>query len=189
MTNRPVSADDILATLTPERQARIRARGAELIAEEFALRDLRRAEEITQATVAERVGWPSGLCLAPREARGHEAIDLACLCAGDRRRSPTPGDVSGRPRRTSERHRCGRSSCPQKPGPEDQVHRMTSPAGLRLHSCRNGLVIRSSPSVLVGAVAGNEGDVVAQRQDLVLDGADELVVCCRRAGRCGRPSP
>ncbi|KQP52824.1 helix-turn-helix domain-containing protein [Methylobacterium sp. Leaf106] len=54
--HRPVSADDILASLTPARQARIRARGAELIAEEFALRDLRRAEELTQATVAERLG-------------------------------------------------------------------------------------------------------------------------------------
>ena len=52
----PVDSDDILASLPPERQARIKARGAELIAEERALRDLRRAEHVTQAQVAERLG-------------------------------------------------------------------------------------------------------------------------------------
>lgn len=52
----PICADDILTSLPPERQARIKARGAELIAEEFALRDLRRAEHVTQATIAERMG-------------------------------------------------------------------------------------------------------------------------------------
>ena len=51
-----IAADDILAALPPERQERIRARGAELVAEEFALRDLRRAEQITQTAVAERLG-------------------------------------------------------------------------------------------------------------------------------------
>lgn len=51
-----IAADDILAALPPERQERVKARGAELIAEEFALRDLRRAERITQTAVAERLG-------------------------------------------------------------------------------------------------------------------------------------
>lgn len=55
-TYRPIDANDVLAELSPERQARIKARGAELIAEEFALRDLRRAENVTQAEVAERLG-------------------------------------------------------------------------------------------------------------------------------------
>lgn len=53
--DRPVTAEAVLSALPPERQARIKARGAELIAEEFALRDLRRAERITQAQVAERL--------------------------------------------------------------------------------------------------------------------------------------
>lgn len=51
-----VPLDDVLASLPAERQARIRARGAELIAEELALRDLRQAERMTQAQVAERLG-------------------------------------------------------------------------------------------------------------------------------------
>ena len=46
----PVPA--VLAALPSERQARIKARAAELVAEEFALRDLGRPERITQAQVA-----------------------------------------------------------------------------------------------------------------------------------------
>lgn len=51
-----IPADDVLCALSPERQARIRARGAELVAEEMALRDLRRAERVTQSEIAERLG-------------------------------------------------------------------------------------------------------------------------------------
>ncbi len=39
-----VPLDDVLASLPAERQDRIRARGAELIAEELALRDVRLAD-------------------------------------------------------------------------------------------------------------------------------------------------
>ncbi len=39
-----IPLDDVLATLPAERQARIRARGAELIAEELTLRDGRLAD-------------------------------------------------------------------------------------------------------------------------------------------------
>jgi predicted DNA-binding protein (UPF0251 family) len=53
---RPIPAEEIIATYSPENQARIKARAAELIAEEFALRDLRRAKQITQEQVAERLG-------------------------------------------------------------------------------------------------------------------------------------
>lgn len=51
-----VPYEAILAGLPKARQAKIKARGAELIAEEFALRDLRKARHITQAQVAERLG-------------------------------------------------------------------------------------------------------------------------------------
>jgi hypothetical protein len=53
---RAVPAEDVLADLPPDRQMRIKARGAELIAEEVALRDLRRARKITQEQLAERLG-------------------------------------------------------------------------------------------------------------------------------------
>ena len=54
--DRPNDADDVLAELAPEGQARVGARGAELIAEELALRDLRRAGNVTQTEVDERLG-------------------------------------------------------------------------------------------------------------------------------------
>ncbi|HLJ70830.1 MAG TPA: helix-turn-helix transcriptional regulator [Roseiarcus sp.] len=53
---RAIPSDDIIASLPRERQERIRARAAALIAEEMALRDLRRARRITQEEVAEQLG-------------------------------------------------------------------------------------------------------------------------------------
>ena len=53
---RPIDADDVLAELPPERHARTKARGADLIAEELALRDLRRAEKVTHTEVPWRPG-------------------------------------------------------------------------------------------------------------------------------------
>jgi transcriptional regulator with XRE-family HTH domain len=47
--------EKILATLPPARQWKIKKRAAELIAEEFTLRDLRRAKQITQEEVARRL--------------------------------------------------------------------------------------------------------------------------------------
>lgn len=55
-TYRPVPSDDVLASLPRERQERIKARAAALIAEEMALRDLRRARRVTQEQVAEQLG-------------------------------------------------------------------------------------------------------------------------------------
>lgn len=51
-----VSSEEVMASLPVERQARIKARARELIAEEIALRDLRRAKHVTQEQVAERLG-------------------------------------------------------------------------------------------------------------------------------------
>ena len=53
---RAIPADEVIGSLSPERRARIKSRAAELIAEEVALRDLRRAIHVTQEQVAERLG-------------------------------------------------------------------------------------------------------------------------------------
>lgn len=55
-TYRPIPTDEVTAAFSPQRRARVDARAAELIAEEYALRDLRRAEHVTQEQVAERLG-------------------------------------------------------------------------------------------------------------------------------------
>ena len=58
MTNeyRTIPADEVMADFSPERKARIAARAAVLIAEEFALRDIRKAQKVTQEQVAARLG-------------------------------------------------------------------------------------------------------------------------------------
>ena len=53
---RPVPAGEVTAAFSPERKAKIAARAAEIIAEEYALRDIRKARHVTQEQVAERLG-------------------------------------------------------------------------------------------------------------------------------------
>ena len=53
---RTVPADEVFATFSPERQKKVNARAAELIAEEFALRELREAKQMTQEQVAQKLG-------------------------------------------------------------------------------------------------------------------------------------
>ena len=48
--------EDLIAELPPERRRRIEERAAELIAEEMTLRELRKARELTQASVARELG-------------------------------------------------------------------------------------------------------------------------------------
>jgi hypothetical protein len=50
-----VPYERIFATFPPSRQRKIKNRAAELIAEEFTLRDLRKAKQITQEEVAQRL--------------------------------------------------------------------------------------------------------------------------------------
>jgi transcriptional regulator with XRE-family HTH domain len=50
---KPINANDILAELSPARRAKVLARGRQLIAEEVALRQLRRAHDLTQQRMAE----------------------------------------------------------------------------------------------------------------------------------------
>jgi hypothetical protein len=50
-----VPYEKILATFPSERQRKIKKRAAELIAEEYTLRDLRKAKRMTQEEVARRV--------------------------------------------------------------------------------------------------------------------------------------
>ncbi|HEY7424198.1 MAG TPA: XRE family transcriptional regulator [Gemmataceae bacterium] len=53
---RTTAADAVLARFPPARRAKIKARAAEIVAEEFALSDLRKSKEMTQEEVAERLG-------------------------------------------------------------------------------------------------------------------------------------
>ena len=53
---KPVPASDVTAAFSQERKGRIAARVSELVAEEFALRDIRKSRQITQEQVAERLG-------------------------------------------------------------------------------------------------------------------------------------
>ena len=53
---RTTPLDEVLAGLPAEQRAKIEARAAELVAEELALRDLRKAKALTQEEVAERLG-------------------------------------------------------------------------------------------------------------------------------------
>ncbi len=52
MNGKSIPLDDVMAVLPADRRARIKARADQLIAEEYTLRDLRRAKQITQAQVA-----------------------------------------------------------------------------------------------------------------------------------------
>jgi len=52
---RAVPVDETVDRLLPERQARIKARAKEIIAEELALRDLRKLRRVTQEAVAKRL--------------------------------------------------------------------------------------------------------------------------------------
>ena len=53
---RAVPVDETIKRLPAARQARIKARSAEIVAEELALRDLRNLRHLTQAEVAKRLG-------------------------------------------------------------------------------------------------------------------------------------
>jgi DNA-directed RNA polymerase sigma subunit (sigma70/sigma32) len=50
------SLEDVLSALTPERRARVEARVQELMEEELTLRDLRRAQHLTQERMAKLLG-------------------------------------------------------------------------------------------------------------------------------------
>ncbi len=51
-----ISQEEVMASLPPERRARIQARAQELIEEEMTLRDLRSVHHLTQERVAELLG-------------------------------------------------------------------------------------------------------------------------------------
>lgn len=54
--DKAITAEAFIAEMSPERQARIAARAAELIAEEMTLRDLRKARDLTQVQIASLLG-------------------------------------------------------------------------------------------------------------------------------------
>jgi hypothetical protein len=53
-----VNINEIIANLPPDRQAKIRDRAAELIAEEMTLQNLRQAKELTKIRMAELLNFP-----------------------------------------------------------------------------------------------------------------------------------
>lgn len=52
--------DEHMQKLSPARRAKIEARAKELIAEEMTLREVRKARELSQETLAEVLGWRQG---------------------------------------------------------------------------------------------------------------------------------
>ena len=54
------SHDEYMRKLSPDRRAKIEARAKELIAEEMTLREVRKALEFSQETLAEVLGWRQG---------------------------------------------------------------------------------------------------------------------------------
>ncbi|MBX9692719.1 MAG: helix-turn-helix domain-containing protein [Cyanobacteria bacterium] len=52
--------DEYLKKLSPERRAKIEARKKELVAEEMSLRELRKARELSQETLADILGMKQG---------------------------------------------------------------------------------------------------------------------------------
>jgi predicted DNA-binding protein (UPF0251 family) len=53
---RTIPADEVLARFSPARQARIKLRAVQLIAEEVGLSDLRKAKRLTQEQIAKKIG-------------------------------------------------------------------------------------------------------------------------------------
>ena len=53
---RPVPVEEVFANLSPAERAEVRAHAGELVAEEYALRDLRKAKRVTQEQVVRRLG-------------------------------------------------------------------------------------------------------------------------------------
>jgi len=51
-----VNVNDVIAGLDPARRRRVEGRAAELIAEEMTLRELRKARQLTQVSVARQLG-------------------------------------------------------------------------------------------------------------------------------------
>ena len=65
--------------LSPARRKKIKARSAQLIAEEMSLREVRQAHRLTQERVAEALGnWP-GPSLPPRTAQRLSDFDVTQL--------------------------------------------------------------------------------------------------------------
>ena len=65
-----VNVNDVVAGLDPARRRKVEERAAELIAEEMTLRELRKARQLTQVSVARQLGISQdGVSRAEREPR------------------------------------------------------------------------------------------------------------------------
>jgi transcriptional regulator with XRE-family HTH domain len=52
----PIAAEEVIARFAPARQTKINLRAAQLIAEEIALSELRKAKRVTQEQIAKKIG-------------------------------------------------------------------------------------------------------------------------------------
>ena len=84
------------------------------------------------------------------------------------------------------RARAGRSR--GRPWGRRSRHHSPRDGGAGGRSCRNGLVARSRPIVVDGAVTGQHDGLVGHRQDHRRPARPASAPSCRRAGRCGRSS-
>ena len=76
-----VNANDVIAGLDPARRRKVEERAAELIAEEMTLRELRKARQLTQVSIARQLGT------ARTASRGWSSAVTCCSrrCAGQSR--------------------------------------------------------------------------------------------------------
>ena len=82
-----LNVEDVIAGLDPERRHKIKERAAELIAEEMTLRELRKARQLTRASVAREPGirHQPGRRLAAAATQRPVAVDAAPDGGGDGR--------------------------------------------------------------------------------------------------------
>ena len=80
-----VSLDEMMAELPPERRRRIEERAAELIADEMTLCELRKALQLTQASVARELGISQDAHLPTGAAQRPVALHTAQDGRGDGR--------------------------------------------------------------------------------------------------------
>ena len=71
------NVNEVISGLDPARRRKVEARAAALIAEEMTLRELRKARQLTQVTVARELGISPRRRLAPGAAQRPAAVDAA----------------------------------------------------------------------------------------------------------------
>ena len=129
-----VNVNDVIAGLDPARRRKVEERAAELIAEEMTLRELRKARQLTQVSVARQL-------LARTASRGWSSAVICCSrrCAGQSR--PWAEASRSSPRSPIAR----RLSCSASPSGSPAIEGRTRSErwiGLRKPRHRNGATVQ-----------------------------------------------